>query len=294
MRPAWKEFIILLAPLAAFAWLSVVREDAPAQAQEDEHPVFFSDGFESGTLAAWDNHDSDFDDPDLSVTDDPANVHSGERALQIAAPPGKGAGGKLPKWFMPGYDQIYARWYCKFADSFDQGNHMHFVHLLGNNVNNRWSAFGKAGIKPSGTDFFSTGFEPWRAWGKHPAPGAMMFYAYYPDMQRARDGRYWGNIFDADPPFVVERGRWYCMEVMVKLNEPGKQDGMQVAWVDGQEIIRVENLRWRDGEMLRLNCFWLLLYVHDSTHDGNLCWFDDVVLSHEPIGPLPEEQGDEQ
>ena len=46
------------------------------------------------------------------------------------------------------------RWHCRFADDFDQGNHMHFSHLLANRADNRYSAFGQAVEKPAG-DVFS-------------------------------------------------------------------------------------------------------------------------------------------
>jgi hypothetical protein len=83
------------------------------------------------------------------------------------------------------------RWYCRFAEDFGQGNHMHFSHLLANRADNRYSAFGQAGKKPAGDDFFTTGLEPWRDWGQRSAPGEMM---------------------RSEIPFVPVRGRRYCME----------------------------------------------------------------------------------
>jgi len=263
---------------------ALAQAAAPTDPARDNPAVFLFDDFEGGSFAKWDNDDQDFGDPDLRIVNDPAVAHSGTHCLEVTAREGEGTGGKLAKWFMPGVEDLYARWYCKFATDFDQGNHMHFVHLLGGPPDNKWAAFGKAGVKPSGTDFFTTGFEPWRDWGKHPAPGAMMFYSYYPDMQKAPDGNYWGNMFMTDPPFVPERDRWYCMEVHVKLNTPGQADGEQAAWVDGQEVGRFTGIRWREIPALKLNCFWLMLYVHNSTHP-NRVYFDDAALSTSPIGP---------
>ena len=96
------------------------------------------------------------------------------------------------------------RWHCRFADDFDQGNHRHFSHLLANRADNRYSAFGQAGKKPARDDFFTTGLEPWRDWGQHSAPGEMM---------------------RSETSFVPERGRRYCMEMMLKANTPGEADG---------------------------------------------------------------------
>ncbi|MBI2301291.1 MAG: hypothetical protein HYU66_20475 [Armatimonadetes bacterium] len=255
-----------------------------------DNPVFFQDGFESGDLSGWSNGDSDYKDPDLAIVTNPADVHSGKSALCITARPGEGTGGKLPFWFMPGRDQVYCRWYQRWAPDFDQGNLCHGVHLLGNRIDNKWSAFGKAGIKPNGTDFCSVGFEPWRNWGRHPAPGQMMFYAYYPDMKPAPGGQYWGNMLFTDPAVLIERGRWYCLEMMVKLSTPGQKDGELACWVDGEPTGKWIDLRWRDSTDVRLNCFQLLNYIHQCTQPCRV-YFDDVVLSSEYIGPQQAEGG---
>ena len=56
----------------------------------------------------------------------------GRYGVEITARPGSGAGAKLNKWFYPGYDQAHACWYCRFAENFDQGHHVHFSRLLAN------------------------------------------------------------------------------------------------------------------------------------------------------------------
>jgi hypothetical protein len=247
--------------------------------------VFFYDDFESGDLSKWDDRDQDLSDPNLTVVSDPEHVRSGAHALQITAPLGPESGAKLPVWFPPGYDTVNARWYCMFAPDFDQGNLMHFVHLLGGPPDDPFAAFGKAGTRA--TSWFSTGFEPWRAWGRHPAPGAMMFYTYYPEMKPSRDGRWWGNMFMTEPPFTIEPGRWYCMEIMLKCNTPGKTDGEQAAWIDGRQVLHVRGLRWRDSDAIKIHCFWLLLYIHESAQ-LNRVWFDDIALGRAYIGPLTD------
>ena len=94
---------------------------------------------------------------------------------------------------MPGADRVYARCYVKFSADY-QYNH-HFLTLLANQRTNKWSAFGKAGLKPNGT-YYSTGMEPWFAWGKNPSPGEVNLYTYYLDMEPDRKmNKYWGNGF---------------------------------------------------------------------------------------------------
>jgi len=251
-----------------------------------EETLIFTEDFESGTLDKWDA-DSVVNDPSrLRLTEDPDYVFRGKYAVEVTAPEGAGTGAKLNKWFLPGYDQVYARWYCRFAEDFDQGNHMHFVHLLANRADNRWSAFGKAGQKPAGDDFFTTGLEPWRNWGRHPAPGELMLYTYHMDMPiDPKMGKYWGEMMRPEPSVLIERGRWYCLEMMVKANTPGKADGEQAFWVDGKRIGHFTGIRWRDTADLKINDFWLMLYVHNSPK-VNRVWFDEVAIGTEYIGPL--------
>ncbi len=257
------------------------------QAQEESKKIILADDFESGNFDKWDR-DGKIDPKKIAYTTDPKHVHGGKRAVVITAAVGEGTGSKLVKWFMPGYDKVHARWYCKFAEDFDQGNHMHFVHMLANKADNKWSAFGKAGLKPNGDDFFTTGLEPDRSWGKNPPPGEMFFYSYFPDMKiDPKMNKYWGNAFRPKKKFLIERGRWYCMEMMVKANSDGKKDGEQAFWIDGKLIGHFKEMRWRTTDKLKLNCFWLLLYVHNSKK-VNKVYFDDVVISTDYIGPVPK------
>jgi hypothetical protein len=112
----------------------------------------------------------------------------------------------------------------------------------------------------------------------------MAFYTYYPDMKPDRQGDHYGNMFFSDPIVTLERGRWYCIEMMVRCNTPGKADGEQAAWIDGKEAVHVTGLRWRDIEELKVHCFRISLYLHDSPR-VNRVWFDNVAVSHSYIGP---------
>lgn len=220
----------------------------------------------------------------------PEYVHSGTKSFRLTsrANDGKENGSNIRRFFMPGVDKAYFRWYAMFAEDFDQGNLMHWVIFGGSRVDDKWSCYDNtAGRKPDGTDFFWTFLDTWRDWGRLPPPGRLVFYSYFPEMKRDRDGNYWGNMFGPEEPFVPERGKWYCYEVMVKLNEPGRHDGEQAFWVDGKKIYHQTGIRWRDTCELKLNSMMLDVYVHQSRRD-NTCWFDDVMISSEYIGPVKE------
>jgi len=249
---------------------------------EKDPAVIFLENFEGSDLSKWDDTDPN-KPPAVQLVTDKDRIHSGKQAAQLEVEPGSGVGADLTKLFMPGYDQVYARWYCRFAPDFDQGNLMHFVHLAG--LRDRWQ-LGRSGQKPDGTDFFCSGLEPWRNWGRNPAPGALGFYSYFVDMKPDPSGPYWGNPFrPADPPVLIDRGRWYCMETMLKANSPDKADGEQAFWLDGQEKGRYTGIRWRTTDQLKVNCLWVLLYIHENKQTNSAC-FDDIVVAKDYIGPM--------
>jgi hypothetical protein len=249
---------------------------------ERDPKVVFAENFEAGNLSRWDDGDGN-KPPGVRLVRERALVHGGTAAAQLAVPRGKGVGSDLTKWFAPGFERLHARWYCRFAEDYDQGN----LHHAGGNlvgVKNRW-LLGVADQKPDGTDRFSTGLETWRDWGRNAPPGELFLYTYYPDMKRDPDGHYWGNSFQPEKKALLGRGRWHCLEMMVRLNQPTQADGEQAFWLDGRLVGRFEGVRWRTTDALKINGFWLLLYIHDSPQENRL-WLDDVVVATEYIGPV--------
>jgi len=247
---------------------------------KDEAVIFVED-FESGDFSRWDDTDPNAP-PQVRLVTAKNLVHSGAGAAQLEVQPGEGVGADLTKLFMLGHDRVYARYYTRFDPEFDQGNLMHFAHLAA--LKDRWQ-LGRSGQKPDGTDFFCTGLEPWRKWGRNPAPGALGFYSYFVDMKPDPSGPYYGNPFRPDsPPVLVKRGQWYCMEMMLKANAPGRADGEQAFWIDGRLKGHYTGIRWRTTDQLKVNCLWLLLYIHDNKQ-VNRVWFDDVVVATEYVGP---------
>jgi hypothetical protein len=167
---------------------------------------------------------------------------------------GKNTGGDAIKWFMPGAEAVYARFYVKF--SADHRYVHHFVSLGATQATNKWSAFGKAGLKPDGT-YYSAGMKPWFAWGNIPSPGELNLYTYYLDMQ------------------------------------PDTADGKQAMWVDGKLVGEFTGIRWRTDLDLKANCLWLEHYGYDGGDptkaywkDKQTVWFDDIVVATRYVGPI--------
>ena len=256
--------------------------------------VLFADDFESGDMKKWDQQKR------AVLTEDKPN--SGRWCVQMPMERGKNHGADAIKWFMPGANAVYARFYVKFSPDY-QYNH-HFVWLGANQRTNKWSAFGKAGLKPNGT-YYSTGMEPWFAWGKNPSPGEVNLYTYYLDMEVDRKmDKYWGNGFFPPGPdkgkaagesrVIPPLNQWQCWEFMIRANTaPDKADGKQAMWIDGKLVGEFTGIRWRNDLDLKVNCFWLEHYGYDEGDptkqywkDSQSVWFDDVVVARRYIGPM--------
>jgi len=257
--------------------------------------VLFAENFESGDMKKWDDQSGR-----VVMSEDKPNA--GRWCVQMPMERGKNHGGEAKKWFMPGADAVYARLYVKFSPDY-QYNH-HFVWLGANQRTNKWSAFGKAGLKPDGT-YYSTGMEPWFAWGKNPPPGEVNLYTYYLDMEPDRKmNKYWGNGFfppgpgkgkDAGSARVIPKlNEWQCWEFMIQANTaPDKADGKQAMWLDGKLVGEFTGIRWRNDLDLKVNCFWLEHYGYDESDptkqywkESQSVWFDDVVVARRYIGPI--------
>ena len=146
--------------------------------------TIFYDGFESGNLALW----QDGVNPTKhQVITDASTARVGSRYLQITYP-ANDDGGWLTRFFMPGYDSLYVRYYVRFTPTWTGSTKL--LLLRGSRTDNQWSSFGVAGQCPSGTDFFATNIVT----DPSGNPGPALFYSYFPAMSREPDGvTCWGR-----------------------------------------------------------------------------------------------------
>ncbi|MBX3733834.1 MAG: hypothetical protein KF791_14730 [Verrucomicrobiae bacterium] len=248
--------------------------------------VLFADDFESGPLGGgWD----EVRNPEGEVLgwEDPGDPALGRRCLRVEARLDRNTGGGLTRWFEPGA-RVFIRFHTRFASEGDYVHH--FVTLRANRGlrgGDRWSGFGGAGVKPDGTERFSTAIEPWGDSGRWPAPGRWNFYSYWYEMDASPDGRHWGNSFAVTEAPLIPRDRWIAVEFMLAHNTPGEADGEQAFWIDGKLQGHWKGIRWRKVPELRANALTLETYVTDrwTRHPVNVVCFDNVVVADRYIGP---------
>ncbi len=249
----------------------------------------------------------------MSLSMDKAPGTADATSLLISHVGGEGTGGQLYRQLPPGHDQVFARFYVKFAADCEPIHHFG-THLGGFNPPTAWPQ-GGAGTRPDGTKRFTTGVEP------NGEQWTWDFYTYWQAMHRHGDGNYWGTPFltgaDKTP---VDKDRWICVEMMLKMNslENDLSDGEQAFWIDGRlcraadQIVSYvgpgfprgrwtggwwqpdpdsptafEGFRWRSTHELAVNYIWAYLYITQA-RPGHLSqvWFDNIVVARQYIGPV--------
>jgi hypothetical protein len=250
--------------------------------------VIFADDFESGKLGeGWDETGNKGGQV-LSFASPGTEAGLGKRCLRVEAHLGKDNGGGLTKWFESA-ETVFIRFYTRFDGGCDYVHH--FVTLRANKGlrgGDRWSGFGGAGLKPAGSERFSTAIEPWGNWGRWTPPGRWNFYSYWHEMEVSRDGKYWGNSYGVPTAPVIPRDRWVCVEFMLKQNTPNRPDGEQAFWIDGALQGHWKGFNWRKTEGLKANALTLESYITDrwTKNPTNVVYFDNVAIARRYVGPV--------
>ena len=280
---------------------------------EKDKAVVFVERFDEGSVQAlvkrWESAEGQ---GGMTLSkESPAGSGDG-RSLQVRHVGGEGTGSHLYRRLQPGYDRLFARWYVKFDRDCAEVHHFG-THLGGFHPSTPWPQ-GGAGNRPDGSKRFTSGVEPFgKDW-------AWDFYSYWQGMRVHGDGRYWGTPFltGGSKP-RVEKGKWICVEMMMKMNNPvSASNGEQAFWIDGKLFRRdgqvashagpgfpkgrwtggwwrpegeaegsFQGFQWRTSAKLQINYLWTYLYLTRAPKGHvSKVWFDNIVVAKEYIGPL--------
>lgn len=134
---------------------------------------------------------------------------------------------------------------------------------------------GWGGRRVDGTDGWSArGLFVKRQDGKTP----IGFYCYHADMK----GRYGSHWQWADDGFEgLENNRWYEVEQFVRLNTPGKNDGVLRGWVDNRLVFEKTDVRFRDVDSLKIETVWVNVYYGGTAPSKTQqhLFLDDLIIS---------------
>lgn len=86
---------------------------------------------------------------------------------------------------------------------------------------------------------------------------------------------------------VLEKNRWYCIEQYVKLNTPGRNDGVFRGWADGRLAFERTDLVYRNTHELKIEEAWMNVYHggQQPTPQDISMYIDDVVIARQYVGP---------
>lgn len=166
------------------------------------------------------------------------------------------------------HDELYCSYAIRFSDDFEFVKGGKLPGLAG-------GAGNTGGDKPTGSDGWSARMM-WRS------GGALVQYVYHPDQP---------TIYGEDFPWAaaaVTPGVWYRVETRVVMNTPGKRNGIIQSWLNGEQVLDIRNIRFRDVSSFAVDA----LKFETFFGGGDSSWapsrdvsvfFDDIIISTAPI-----------
>jgi hypothetical protein len=84
-----------------------------------------------------------------------------------------------------------------------------------------------------------------------------------------------------------ESGYWVPVEARARLNDPGKANGVFRLWINGRQEAQITDLDWHGSYTAHgINAIFLEAYWNDRSPADQTRWFDNFVVSTQPIGPV--------
>lgn len=197
---------------------------------ENDHRVVFAENFEQRSLVLLDKRWETVRNREvMSLSNDVSTNSVGSQSLLMSQVAEKGTGGDLYRRLGDGYDRLYTRMYVKFAKDCESIHHFGTC-VGGNNPSTPWPSV-RAGQPTQGDKAFWVGIEPFgESW-------QWDYYTYWCEMRGSPPrGQTWGNSFIHDDRLKIRRGKWTCVEVMVKMNDVGHTNGEMALWIDGKQV----------------------------------------------------------
>jgi len=204
--------------------------------------------------------------------------------------------------------EIYARFYFKCDESWDFGGAdklCRITSIQGSNysqsmIAHLWSSGHREegarqtghylSLDPaSGIDITGGRAQTLREGGvNYPATNRKLLSSKYNDFPNLS----WTGGKQIDIPFfdADHVGQWYCIEMRVKLNDPGQSNGIFEVWVDDVLKASLTDKNWigscevGPGKFYGINAFYLENYCNNGVIGNQARYFDNLVISRQKIG----------
>ncbi len=289
-RLTFPAVLILFVSVASVAWSQTVIYENNF---DDDPTGIYSI---ANLNADWDTppFDTGVEEGRASIVDDD-EVFSG-KSLAVLYPEGQhrsaNTGAQWQLLFDQGYEELFVEYRVKFRDGFDFVRGGKLPGLIGGAANT-------GGDRPDGTDGFSARMH-WRTDGSSGSPldtdqASITQYLYHPDQPNTfgEDFR-WDDSPAGDWAFF-DSDQWYHLRHRVVMNSvvngQGQHDGIVQAWLDGQMVLDLNNIRFRDVESLQIDGLYFSTFFGGSgdqwnTSKDEIAYFDDFKIFTHLLGDV--------
>ena len=252
----------------------------------DDPDVIYADGFDSADTRRWVGLGTEGKAEVLAADPMRSLVPLDGKALRVTIARGVNQGLNAHFRFAdtPGGepDEAYFRYHLRLADDWNPV-------VDGGKLPGFSGTYGRGGWGLRKSD----GRNGWSARGaflkqETAAAGLRAIGSYVYDASTDGAGEVFG--WNLGPTGLLEKNRWYSVEQHVRMNTPGRSDGVLRAWIDGRLVFERRDLHWRDVPELHIESVWLNVY-HGGTQPAPsdmTLFIDNVVIARRYIGPVRE------
>ena len=255
--------------------------------------VIFTNDFEDDPLGQYSrsNLNADWNTPPFSNGVDEGRVSivndGGSKVVAVSYPEGlfgssdSATGAQWILDFDAGYEAVEIEYRVKFGEGFDFVRGGKLPGLRGGEGN-------VGGNKPDGTDGFTARMH-WRTDGSSGSQLAsdkanIVQYLYHPDQPTNFGEDFRWDDGPSGQWQEFESGRWYQLRHQVVMNTPGQHDGIVKAWLDGVQVLDLDNIRFRDTPDLQIDSMYFSTFFGGgssiwATTKDEVAFFDDFRIT---------------
>lgn len=184
---------------------------------------------------------------------------------------GLGAGGVQWRTDLGQHEELYVSYSVRFENLFNFVRGGKIPGLVGGHTT--------SGRKPSGKDFF-IGRMTFGDRGK-----AHQYVYHLNQRNRHGDGFPW-NFRQKQRYFIP--GQWHRLENRIRMNTPGKKNGIIQSWFDGELAFEKNDFEFRNDVKLKINQLFFSTFfgggdIRWATTKEEYAYFDDVIVSKIPV-----------